>query len=214
MTTEPLAVADDLANQERVIESGLQTFIEVGQALLTIRDKRLYKDTYASFDAYCQERWGWTRQRAHQLIQGAEVSNMLDAPPANARQAAELAPLRDDPDAMRELWAEVREAHGDDLTAADVRSAVKEYLGDTPEIEEAESEPPAEPLAGELEPARPQFLEDFRTALKDAPLYGLLCYKPQDLLPDVVFYGDGDVIRAGLANVRAWLDEWTQALGS
>lgn len=37
---------------------------------------------------------------------------MLDTSPPNARVAAELAPLRDEPEQLRETWDEVVERHG------------------------------------------------------------------------------------------------------
>lgn len=35
---------------EQVIERGLQTFVEVGNAIREIRDSRLYKDEYGTFE--------------------------------------------------------------------------------------------------------------------------------------------------------------------
>jgi hypothetical protein len=121
-----------LADHEAVIERGLETFVEVGQALMAIRDGRLYKATHTSFDAYCRERWGWDRTRASQLIAGSEVLNMfntLDAPaPVNDRQARALGPLRDDPEAMAEVMVEVTaaaEKAGTKVTAKQIADAVE-----------------------------------------------------------------------------------------
>lgn len=120
-----------LAECEQVIERGLETFVEVGQALMVIRDGRLYKATHSSFDDYCRERWGWNKNRANQLISSSEVTNMLvgsDAPvPANDRQAQALAPLKDDPDAMAEVMEQVTEAAkaaGSKVTAQQIKDAV------------------------------------------------------------------------------------------
>jgi hypothetical protein len=66
-----------LPELERVIERGQQTFIEVGRALLEIRDRRLYRETHATFEAYCRERWGWGRHRANQYINGARVAQAV-----------------------------------------------------------------------------------------------------------------------------------------
>lgn len=118
-----------LAELEATIERGLTTFVEVGQALLEIRERTLYPDQYDSFEAYCRGRWGFTDRRARQLIQAAEIGRILPIPPARASHAEELAPLKDDPEAVREVWAEVQEEHGDKVTAADVREAVDRRLG-------------------------------------------------------------------------------------
>ena len=75
---------------EAVIERGMQTFVEVGEALMEIRDGRLYKQDYGTFEAYCKERWGFSRGHGYRLIAAAELSPVGDIPPANERQAREL----------------------------------------------------------------------------------------------------------------------------
>jgi len=79
--TEPALVIDLLtpdeaqllAELETTVDRGLATFIDVARALSEIRDRRLYRATHESFDAYCAERHGFTRQRAHQLIRALPV---------------------------------------------------------------------------------------------------------------------------------------------
>lgn len=46
--TSPEGASLEPAHEE-VIDRGLATFIEVGQALLAIRDRRLYRMAYATF---------------------------------------------------------------------------------------------------------------------------------------------------------------------
>jgi len=122
-------VDNDLAHArldqcEAVIARGLRTFAEVGAALMTIRDQRLYLASYATFENYCQERWKFSRPRAYQLIDAARVSPMVDTrglpAPANERQARELAPLLDDPDELRDVWEETLEKTGGQPTAKDI----------------------------------------------------------------------------------------------
>lgn len=128
--TAPELVAHSLAENEAVIERGLATFVEVGRA--QIRDGRQYRSAgWSDFDTYCRERWGFNRQRAHQLIEGADaVSTVVDAgapAPSNEGQARELAPLKDDPEAMAEAMAEATaeaEAEGVKVTAARIRGKV------------------------------------------------------------------------------------------
>ncbi len=130
-----------LAYHEAIIERGLTTFVEVGEALLAIQQERLYRDGYASFDQYLAERWHMTRQRAHQLIGAAEVSavvsTMVDTTqPATERQARELAPLirnefREQPEVIREVWSgivETAERTEMPITSAAIRSAVRERV--------------------------------------------------------------------------------------
>ncbi len=62
-----------LAELEAVVERGLQTFVEVGEALGEIRDQRLYRATHRTFEEYCRDRWGFVASRARQLIAAAET---------------------------------------------------------------------------------------------------------------------------------------------
>lgn len=47
-----------LRRLEAIARRNLDTYIEVGNALASIRDERLYRDTHASFEAYARDRWG------------------------------------------------------------------------------------------------------------------------------------------------------------
>lgn len=90
-----------LPELERVIERGQQTFIEVGRALLEIRDRRLYRETHATFEAYCRERWGWGRSHVYRTMDAARVADALspmgDTPPSEREARAMLDRLEPDP---------------------------------------------------------------------------------------------------------------------
>ena len=90
MTDLTLADGARLDECEATIERGLKTFTEVGQALMEIRDARLYRGKYGTFEAYCEVRWAISRPRAYQLIEAAgAVSTMVDKidvpPPTSER---------------------------------------------------------------------------------------------------------------------------------
>ena len=126
----PIEAGPTLAECEQVIERGLETFVEVGQALLVIREGRLYKDTHSSFDAYCRERWGWSRQQADRTIGAAEIVEQLTpigVSPQTESQARALAPLKDDLEAMAEVMDKVSAAP-EPVTAATIADAVAEKL--------------------------------------------------------------------------------------
>jgi hypothetical protein len=158
VTTEQLSLSlaeqADLTTHESQIERGLQTFYEVGAALLAIRDQRLYRAAHATFEAYCRERWGMTRMRASQLIQAAEimgdVNNCLQAP-ANEAQARPLAAVA--PEDRAEVWREaVETAPNGKVTAAHVQRVVDQRseppLPFEPEpIDDEDTNDPAEAFA-------------------------------------------------------------------
>lgn len=119
-----------LADLEETIGRGLETFVEVGEALREIRDSGLYKDGYPTFEEYCRQRWQMSRPRAYELMQSSEVvSAIADTgaePPANEAQARPLAPLRERPEEMTEAWMEAS-ADGEP-TAAKVKEAVSRRM--------------------------------------------------------------------------------------
>src|SRR5690606_18478059 len=138
--TLTVAEADQLAHCEAVIAKGLQTFIEVGQALLTIRDNRLYRTSYGTFEEYCRKTWGMSKTHANRVIDSAEVAEVLTpigVTPATESQARELAPLKDDPDTMRAVWEAANERTDGKPTAKVIREC-REELTAEPEILDAE----------------------------------------------------------------------------
>lgn len=130
LTTEE---GESLAKQEAIIERGLNTFVEVGTALLAIRDGRLYRKDYATFEDYCRERWGMTRRHTNRMIAAASVVENLGPMgpilPATERQARPLASL--DTEAQAEVWQRVVESTPPEkITAKVVQDAVDEYEAD------------------------------------------------------------------------------------
>lgn len=120
---------DRKAQLEATIEHGMQTFVEVGLALMEIRDGRLYRAEFGTFEEYCQERWGWERRHAYRLIDAAaaveNVSNWTqNQVPANEAQARPLTSLP--PAQQREAWERVLEtAPNGKITAAIVTQAAQ-----------------------------------------------------------------------------------------
>ena len=137
---------------ERRIESGFQTFREIGAALMEIRDSRLYRATHTSFETYCREQWDMDRQRAYQLIDAVAVIRLIGADNSvrNESTARELVPIMHaDPEAAVRLWDKAKKVAGDrPITAADIR-AVKEAQSPTQRRLDHEPAPPANTTATE-----------------------------------------------------------------
>jgi len=121
-----------LCELEERIKVGIQTFIDVGNCLLEIRDRRLYREKgYSRFEDYCREQWGWERAHAYRQIEAAKTAQVLSpmGDIQTERQARELAPLvkKDEEEAV-ETWRQLREEHGDKVTADIIRNTVREKL--------------------------------------------------------------------------------------
>ncbi|MEU9444615.1 hypothetical protein AB0D42_27790 [Streptomyces sp. NPDC048304] len=160
----------DLAQLEAVIERGMNTFIEVGNALAVIQERKLYRSQHGTFEDYCRSKWGFSRQRAYQLTAAAEaVTTMVDIglpAPTSERQARELSRI---PEPERvEVWRETVNRTGGQPTAAAVRET---YAARTEEVVEAEIvEEPAPriysvPPAPERAPDRQPRVDASRTVL-------------------------------------------------
>jgi len=126
---------------EAVIERGLKTFVDVGNALLEIRDNRLYRSDYSTFEDYCRERWGWTRNYANKIILSAEVVSNLGTIvpilPATESQARPLTSLQ--PEQQREAWQYVVDnAPATGITAEQVIQAAKIIQAEKREAKRAE----------------------------------------------------------------------------
>ena len=120
----------ELQKCEATIQRGLQTFREVGEALFTIRDHRLYRATHGTFEAYCREKWEFSKTQANRLIGAAEVVGNLEAAhlikPNTVRESQVRALVGAPPAKQKELWKRVLAKAGDaeHVTAAIVNRVV------------------------------------------------------------------------------------------
>jgi len=130
----PSSERAELARCEGIIERGLRTFTEVGNALLRIRDGRLYRAEFATFEAYCRERWGMRHNYADRLIRAAvTVTNLVPTGtiPSSERQARPLTRLA--PEQQAPAWQRAVETAPDGkVTAAHVRKVVDEEMAARP----------------------------------------------------------------------------------
>jgi phage N-6-adenine-methyltransferase len=118
-----------LESLETVIEKGLTSFYEVGSALLTIRDSRLYRATHGTFEAYCLDRWGMSKPYATQLIGASKVvSNLVAIATVLPATESQTRPLTSLPaEQQAETWqqaVQIAEAANRTVTARDVVNAV------------------------------------------------------------------------------------------
>jgi len=140
-----------LVELERTIETGMTTFVEVGNALMEIRDSRLYRVEYKTFEAYCREKWGMSKSRANQLISGSGVvqnlATVVAKPPTTETQARPLTTLP--AEQQPQAWERAVEiAEGEQPTARQVEEAVAEFNeSDRPEAR-PEAEDPNAPSEG------------------------------------------------------------------
>ncbi|MBD2492445.1 hypothetical protein [Aulosira sp. FACHB-615] len=64
----------DRLHLERKVE---RAFFEAGKALAELRDRKLYRSTHRTFEEYCRDRFGHSRQQSNYLIAAAGVYENL-----------------------------------------------------------------------------------------------------------------------------------------
>lgn len=149
-----------LAACEAVISAGMQTFRDVGAALLEIRDEKLYRMDYETFADYLQQRWRIKSSQGYRLMAAAQVVQDLspigDILPTNEAQARPLVQLPT-AEERQEVWKEaVEAANGQTPTGAQVAAAVERRKEpNTPDVDAwmGEAKPVPEPPAERPETA-------------------------------------------------------------
>lgn len=125
----------ELFNLEATISRNLQSFYEIGIALMAIRDKRLYRSEHNTFEDYCRERWQFNRRHAYRLIDSAKVIENVShgtQKPESERQARPLTKIKD-PETQKKVWVEVVEtAPNGRVTAKHVESVVIQKIQKQP----------------------------------------------------------------------------------
>jgi len=122
----------ELADCEGILERGLCTFFEVGNALLTIRENRLYRDKYSTFKQYCKNRWNIGRSYACRVMGAAERLRLLPSEetvprPANEFQMRPFLKLA--PEEFPGAWKRaVKTAKEGKITSSVVQAVIRELL--------------------------------------------------------------------------------------
>lgn len=199
--------ADDLDRLEAVAQSGLDSYVQIGNALDEIRERHLYRESHPSFASYVRERWG--------------VELPEEAPPAP--DGTPRVALRHKPcEALARACEQTLAALGDDeRIGIEVRFAVRMH-GDPDAPAGAESAAPTEvtgPPANELVPTLRWLLTQAAGIVGDVGHQ--LETRAADIddraraqLRDDVVALDGElaVVKALLTEFIDWDSEFTQLL--
>lgn len=122
----------DLLQQcEQIIHDGIDIFYDVANALATVNKRKLYRDTYNTFEAYCREKWDMGRAQAYRLIDADEVkenlSSLGDTTPLPEKESHIRALKQAPAEKQAEVWKDVVDS-GDPVTAPRIKQAVQEVL--------------------------------------------------------------------------------------
>ena len=126
---------DELETHEAVVREGIPKFLAVGQALLQIREKKLWRLYCRSFKEYLDKRVGISVPYASMQVSAAAVmQNLLTSgeqiePPTTERQLRPLASLQAKDQVA--VWSRaVEKSAGRKVTGKAVEESIVEVLGD------------------------------------------------------------------------------------
>jgi hypothetical protein len=183
----------------------------VGQAAAALRRRRAHTALgYSSWGAFYEAEFGQSGNYGYRLLKSAEVVRALegDSPNGNSRPASEavareLAPLRDEPDDLRDAWEEAVSRFGEQPTAAQVREVVEPRRAPAP----AASTPPRRDLVGEAIDRIPgptdltfSTIIDFAEQLQRAPV------------PDEMWLPPDQGNREAFDSTIRWLAGWAPVM--
>ena len=131
--------AFEIEERDELENTVSQAFYLAGQALKTLRDKKLYRETHSTFESYVKDRFGFTRIAAYYLISAAEVVNnlkcqpMVNILPTSERQCREVAKLPSHQQSQAWLTS-VERANGKVPSGRIVREVINEIKGVKPKM--------------------------------------------------------------------------------
>ena len=156
---------------ERDIESGIRS---VGQSLMEIHSKALYKEDYGTFENYCKQRWGFSDRWARDMIEAetikARIGTIVPVLDLKTKHLAEISKIPEKQQAqVTANVLEKCESENRKPTIKDFKEAAKPFASKTtvvdslPTITEEEwedvpdepkPEPKPEPVQTKAEQAR------------------------------------------------------------
>jgi len=168
-----------LEQLEKVIATGLETFVTVGNALLEIRDKRLYKSTHKTFEEYCKQRWEMGKAYVYRIINATEfVENLSPTGDKNIPER-QIRPILTLPkEEQADAWEQaVRTAPNGKVTTKHVEAIVE-----TRKPKPVTPQPPPRPAPKVVETPTPKPTpEPIDDTPKLSVVNGVPCADPPDI---------------------------------
>lgn len=176
LESAPLAPQEEqlLKDYEATLSQATLSYLVMGRCLGEVRDRKLYRGEYLTWEHYCSQRWDVGRSTAYNIVtafeiaQGLHESGVPDALlPRNVDQCLSLAKLRvadgsHDRIAQAEVWRAVTERCGDRVTSEDVKAEVRRLVLEvadekaaTPSFPPPPEPPRSEETTSEVRPTEP-----------------------------------------------------------
>lgn len=138
---KPLSDGERLRFEQcrEVVRRNLKTCFEVGAALLEIRESKLYREHWTSFEKFCQAEFNIGKSHAYRLIDASGVKKTVETSPIGdaVQSESHARALKDVPVELRTevLEAAAAACEGGEPTADAIREAAKTIAPPKPIIE-------------------------------------------------------------------------------
>lgn len=95
---------EEFSSLIHVVRVGVENFYEAGRALTIIRDKRLYREKYDTFESFCLMEFKMSKSYAHRIIIGCHTIDQIEnaVAPSSERVAREL--NKAPPPTQKRIW--------------------------------------------------------------------------------------------------------------
>lgn len=130
LTTDLTEQETTLLNEcEAVVSKGIKAFKDVWGALLEIRDSKLYRKEFRTFDDYCVVKWGLSKNYINKNIKALDALNNLGTMVPNEMTERQLRPLTNlEPEIQRQVMKEAQEINPKAPTSL-IQDVVNQYGG-------------------------------------------------------------------------------------
>ncbi|MBN3906654.1 MAG: hypothetical protein HWQ35_08860 [Nostoc sp. NMS1] len=126
---------------ERQVE---RAFLSAGQALMELRDRRLYRSTHQTFEEYCRDRFNYSRDAAYLKISATVVyGNLQKFLPTNGRQIPMptigrqlrfLAKAELEPAVQADVWQQAVEQAGNKIPSGRIVKDVVDRIRESTKV--------------------------------------------------------------------------------
>jgi hypothetical protein len=119
-----------------------RAFYQAGKALSELRERRLYRSTHKTFEAYCRDRFNYSRDAAYLKISAAEVYDNIrkylptigrQIPmPTTERQLRDIAKAGMEPEVQVDAWIQSVDEAGGKVPSGRIVKGIVEQLKEKP----------------------------------------------------------------------------------
>jgi hypothetical protein len=132
-------ITNQLKEQEKIIRDRMDAIEEAALAFRTIRDQKLYRLTYRTFDGYCRAVWGFGKDKAYRLIKHAEISSLPGSSMSQNATTTDTGGSKLDSGPDTQMGAQA--TTDEEVTSRVGGSNATEVTGESPQTNSDEAEP-------------------------------------------------------------------------